>query len=39
MDLKGFKSIKVGLVTPGLLFKDMHFVAKDLLKLNNAINT
>ena len=32
-------SITVGLIIHGSLFKDTHFVAKDLLKLDNAINT
>ena len=29
----------VGLAIHGLLFRDIHFVTNDLLKLNNAINT
>ena len=35
----GFKPITVGLSIDDSLFKDMHLVAKDPLKLNNAINT
>ena len=32
-------SKKVGIIMHGSLLKDIHFVAKDPLKLNNAINT
>ena len=35
----GFKSIKAGLSIHGSLFNDINSVAKDPLKLNNAINT
>ena len=35
----GFKSTRVGQILLGSLFNDTHLVAKDLLKLNNAINT
>ena len=38
----GFKSIRVGLIMHGPLFKNRHFVrlpAKDSLKLNNTIKT
>ena len=34
----GFKSIKVGLTMQGSSFKNRHFVAKELLKLNNKLN-
>ena len=39
MDLSstGFKSIRVGLIIHGLLFNDTHLVAKEPLKLNNAL--
>ena len=33
----GFKSIRVGLTIHGSSFKNRHFVAKDSVKLNNAI--
>ena len=33
-----FKSINVGRIINSLLFKGMHLVAKNPLKLNNAIN-
>ena len=36
---KGFKSIRVGLTMHGSSFKDRHFFAKGLLKLNNTTNT
>ena len=35
----GFKSIRVGLNMHGSSFNDTHFVAKQLLKLNNTVNT
>ena len=36
----GLKSKRVGLIhCLWFIFKDMHFVANDLLKLNNAIKT
>ena len=34
-----FKLIKVGLAKYGLLSNDMHFVANDMLELNNEIST
>ena len=35
----GFKPIGVALTMHDSLFKDRYFAAKDLLKLNNTINT
>ena len=34
-----FKLIKVGLAKYGLLSNDMHFVANEMLELNNEIST
>ena len=34
----GFKSIRAGLNKHGSSFRDIHFVANDTIKFNNAIN-
>ena len=37
MDLFGFKSLRLDLTKHGSSFRDMHSVANDQLKFNNAI--
>ena len=39
LNSSGFKSIMVGLARHDSLYNDTHLVAKDLVKLNNRINT
>ena len=37
--VRGFRLIRIGLAVHDLLFRDIHFLANESLKLNNATST